>query len=484
MIDPWKLLFTGGLISLILGSLITIVVIRQLVPRLQSQRSRSLRDHHQELISRLGGIGIAWAFLTTVLLLFLLPVDERGEALRTLPPSRFWGFTLGAMLAWALGFADDLWDLPARWKLLGQLGLGGLAVASGFELSAIQGPFFQSMSLGGWGIFLTVLWVVGIINAINLIDGLDGLASGVALLALGALVWILVAEANVPLLLLTFIVLGATFSFWTFNRPTASIFMGDSGAYFLGYSLAILTLWGTEISGKQSTLPLLILAVPILDTGFAIFRRLLKGIPFYSADKDHIHHRLLAKGLSPLAAMGVMVGVSGGFGLLALFAYRRPDLQGFAYLGGLALAWMLLYFLEYDVIRTPVSSIRGQSDHRRQRALMIALGQQMETFLEKDPEAGSVFRSIRYWGDLAGAARIEVRKAEQVLWTDGPSDQSHRTLLFQSDSWEVRWGLPEASWTLDSDVKGELLDQVSQALFDRLQQLDAPKVLPLCQRPR
>ena len=340
------------------------------------------------------------------------------------------------------------------------------------------------MSLGGWGIFLTVLWVVGIINAINLIDGLDGLASGGGSARFGSLGLDFGRRSECALVVVDSYCIGRNFFLLDLQPPDCLDLHGRLRAYFLGYSLAILTLWGTEISGKQSTLPLLILAVPILDTGFAIFRRLLKGIPFYSADKDHIHHRLLAKGLSPLAAMGVMVGVSGGFGLLALFAYRRPDLQGFAYLGGLALAWMLLYFLEYDVIRTPVSSIRGQSDHRRQRALMIALGQQMETFLEKDLEAGSVFRSIRYWGDLAGVARIEVRKAEQVLWADGPTDQSHRTLLFQSHSWEVRWRLPEYSWTLDSDVKGELLDQVSQALFDRLQQLDAPKVLPLCQRPR
>ena len=226
-------------------------------------------------------------------------------------------------------------------------------------------------------------------------------------------------------------------------------------------------------------LPVLILAVPIVDTAFALFRRFLKGIPFYSADKDHLHHRLIAKGFSSVQSMAILVGISGVYGGLAILAFQWPYFQGFAYLGGLALTWVLLYTLEYDVIRKPVSTLKGQSDHRRQRALMIALGQQMETFLGKDPDAGSVFRSIRYWGDLAGVARIEVRKAEQVLWADGPTDQSHRTLLFQSDSWEVRWGLPEASWTLDSDVKGELLYQVSQALFERLQQLDAPKVLPL-----
>ena len=475
----WKLLITGALSGLVLGSILMMVVVYRLAPLLQSRRQRSLRDQHQMPIPRFGGVGMAWAFFGAVGLLVWLPFEERGLGLEMLPQNRFWGLLFGALLAWGIGFADDVWTLRARWKLMGQVGLGVLAIFSGFEIQNLQGPFFQSWNLGVWSIPLTLLWVVGIINAVNLIDGLDGLASGVALVALAILAWIVGDQGNPSLLLLICVLFGSILAFWTFNRPPASIFMGDSGAYFLGYTLALLTLWGTESSGKQSMLPVLILAVPIVDTAFALFRRFLKGIPFYSADKDHLHHRLIAKGFSSVQSMAILVGISGVYGGMAILAFQWPYFQGFAYLGGLALTWMLLYTLEYDVIRKPVSTLKGQSDHRRRRALMIALGQQMETFLVKDQEAGSVFRSIRYWGDLAGIARIEVRKAEQVLWADGPTDQSHRTLLFQADSWEVRWGLPEASWTLDSDVKGELLDQVSQALFERLQQLDTPKVLPL-----
>ena len=117
---------------------------------------------------------------------------------------------------------------------------------------------------------------------------------------------------------------GATLGFWSFNRPPASIFMGDSGSLFLGFTLAILSIWvmGATPAG-QSMLPLLIMAIPILDTTFSVLRRLLKGIPFYSADNDHLHHRLIGKGFSPTQAMVLLIVVSVLFGGLAPVSYTH-----------------------------------------------------------------------------------------------------------------------------------------------------------------
>ena len=127
---------------------------------------------------------------------------------------------------------------------------------------------------------------------------------------------------------------GAILGFWSFNRPPASIFMGDSGSLFLGFSLAILSIWVMGVTTvAQSMLPLLIMAIPILDTTFSVFRRLLKGIPFYSADNDHLHHRLISKGFSPTQAMVLLIVVSVLFGGLALMAYRWSYLQGFVLFG-------------------------------------------------------------------------------------------------------------------------------------------------------
>ena len=160
--------------------------------------------------------------------------------------------------------------------------------------------------------------------------------------------------------------------------------MGDSGSYFLGYLVAILSIWVCEKSiGTVSLFPLLILAVPIIDTTFSIFRRFLKGIPFYSADKDHLHHRLLSKGLTPTQAVFILSGISIIYGSLALSAHYYPEFQSYVYLSGIGLIWVLLYFLEYDVIRRPVSSIRGQHDLRKRRDLMITLAEQMDHFFSK-----------------------------------------------------------------------------------------------------
>ena len=167
------------------------------------------------------------------------------------------------------------------------------------------------------------------------------------------------------------ILIGVTLGFWSFNRPPASIFMGDSGSLFLGYSVAVLRIWipGTH-AGTQSILRLLILSVPIVDTIFAVFRRLLKGIPFYSADNDHLHHRLISIGFSPPLAMVFLVLSAMLFGGLALIAFRLIHLQGYVFLGAIILGYLLLYWLEYDVIRTPLHSLWGQGEHRKNRNLM------------------------------------------------------------------------------------------------------------------
>lgn len=182
---------------------------------------------------------------------------------------------------------------------------------------------------------------------------------------------------KIQLMLLMIVLLGSIISFLSFNRPPASIFMGDSGSYFLGYLMAVILLWVCEKpNGSVSLLPLLILAVPIIDTSFSLFRRILKGIPFYSTDKDYLHHRWMAKGMMPIQAMLNLVGVSLIYGTMALGAYQWSITQPYAFLGRIALAWFFLYLLEYDVIRMPVSSIRVQNDHRKRRYLKIALSDQ------------------------------------------------------------------------------------------------------------
>ena len=471
-INFWKYLFGAGVFGLILCSILIMITLFLVNSKLQQQRKLSLRDQNSEPVSRYGGIGLYWGFLGVLLLLWWIPVEKQLIGLEYLPQNRLAGMCIGGLLAWGLGFVDDVIDLRARWKLTGQIILSVLAIGLGFEINTIQVPVLQIINLGPWSWPITILWIVGVINAINLIDGLDGLASGLVIIALACFGILCLWQGQYSLLILIFVLVGVTLGFWLFNRPQASIFMGDSGSMFLGYVMALLSIWVTDLPGRgPSALPLLILAVPILDTGFALFRRFFKGIPFYSADKDHLHHRLIARGFSATQAMLALVGFSTLFGVIALMAYRITNFLGFSFLLGLSLAYILLYWLGYEVIRSPLSSIKEQTDHRKRRNLLLSLSEQIEEFFAKDPDSESVFRSFHFWTKLADVSRYEVRINNEIISQSGVEDSSQRILSFRQGSCEVLLALHESSLITDSDFKGNLLESVSTALMRRLQQL-------------
>jgi len=471
-INYWKYLFGAGIFGLILCSILIMITLYLVNSKLQQQRKPSLRDQNIEPVSRFGGIGLYWGFLGVLLLLWWIPVEKQLIGLEYLPQNRLAGMCIGGLLAWGLGFVDDVIDLRTRWKLTGQIILSVLAIELGFEINTIQVPVLQIINLGPWSWPITILWIVGVINAINLIDGLDGLASGLVIIALACFGILCLWQGQYSLLILIFVLVGVTLGFWLFNRPQASIFMGDSGSMFLGYVMALLSIWVTDLPGRgPSALPLLILAVPILDTGFALFRRFFKGIPFYSADKDHLHHRLIARGFSATQAMLALVGFSTLFGVIALMAYRITNFLGFSFLLGLSLAYILLYWLGYEVIRSPLSSIKEQTDHRKRRNLLLSLSEQIEEFFAKDPDSESVFRSFSFWAKLAGVSRFEVRINNKIVSQSGTEDPLHRILSFSQGSCAMLLALDESSLTIDSDFKGNLLESVSMALMRRLEQL-------------
>jgi len=476
----WKILISGGVLGLLLSSVLMLIVLYRLSPRLQTRRQRSLRDQHINPIPRYGGIALFWGFIGALMLVVWLPFEQRGLDLKFFEDNRLYGLCLGGLMAWGLGFADDILILRTRWKLIVQIGIAIMVLLFGFNIQSVQIPFFQIIELGFFSWPLTIFWIVGMMNAINLIDGLDGLASGLSIVALAFLATICWWQGQLFLLLLIVIMAGVTIGFWSFNRPPASIFMGDSGSLFLGFTLSVLCIWVSEIpSGINSIFPLLIMAIPIIDTTLSVFRRILKGIPFYSADKDHLHHRLISKGFSPTQAMYILITASISFGGLALMSNRLNHFQGFAYLGAIILTYLLLYWLGYDAVRKPIVSFLGQSDEKKNRTLMLALGDQIEIFFAKDPDRCSIIRSFQFWTEIAGVSRLELREKDSVIWQTGPENQAHRILIFQHSEFELRMALPESSWKVDSDVKGNLLERVSIAFLGRLKQLDSSSVINL-----
>ena len=182
--NEWKFLIGGGLVGLIVSSVVVMIVLYRLSPLLQSRRVRSIRDQHHEPVPRFGGVALFWGFAIALLLVWLLPFEQRGLGLQLLSENRFTGLCLGGFLAWGIGFFDDIFQPRARWKLAGQIGVALIAIGFGFEIQIVQIPFFQIVKLGLWAWPVTILWIVGLMNAVNLIDGLDGLASGLSIVVL------------------------------------------------------------------------------------------------------------------------------------------------------------------------------------------------------------------------------------------------------------------------------------------------------------
>lgn len=273
------------------------------------------RKVHTKIMPRLGGLAIYLAFMGTFFIMFpLLQEYDKNAA---------WGILVGGSVIVLIGALDDRFELSAKIKLLGQLAAAAIVVI-GFDLQVefVNLPFgsvFAMYDMEWLSIILTILWIVGVTNAINLIDGLDGLAAGVSGIAIATTMVLAFMMGNVMVILLCAALLGSVIGFLFFNFHPAKIFMGDSGALFLGFSLAVLSILGFKTATLASFIvPIMILGVPISDTVFAIIRRIVNKKPISSADKNHLHHRLQELGLSHRNTVLVIYGISCIFGVCAI----------------------------------------------------------------------------------------------------------------------------------------------------------------------
>ncbi|TDB38760.1 MAG: undecaprenyl/decaprenyl-phosphate alpha-N-acetylglucosaminyl 1-phosphate transferase [Actinobacteria bacterium] len=259
------------------------------------------RHVHKGVIPRIGGVAMFLGFTAAVLTEYL------GERLWDWTPvlTRLGrpviGVLIGIVAVFVIGMLDDIFDLRPGQKLLGQIAAAGIVIAFGVKISFISNPFGGGIILLGVLAYpITLFWIVGFANVINLIDGLDGLAAGVT--AIASLSFLLLAvQSNVLVAgALAAALFGSCLGFLRYNFNPASVFMGDSGALFLGFTLACISLLGVIKSVAAITLviPLLIIGVPIFDTLSAIIRRSRHGQPIQMADKGHIHHRLLGRGFN------------------------------------------------------------------------------------------------------------------------------------------------------------------------------------------
>jgi UDP-GlcNAc:undecaprenyl-phosphate GlcNAc-1-phosphate transferase len=270
--------------------LMTLWLRRHIKPRFMGGRDEF---HHADRgpISRLGGIGLAAAFVSVVIL--SLTVLGRPLTLESVS-------TVSTALAmFGLGLWDDLRALGARRKLCGQIIIATTAYFLGISINIFKIPLTSHIiDLGFWSWPVTVFWLVAMTNLINLIDGVDGLAGGISLMLM--LLMSVVGGATGYVSFMAIGMVGALVAFLRFNFPPAKIYMGDGGAYFLGFLIGLLTIRSSHKGTVVAALiaPLFVLALPILDTSLAIVRRGLHGLPLFRPDRHHIHHRLLESGLS------------------------------------------------------------------------------------------------------------------------------------------------------------------------------------------
>lgn len=261
------------------------------------------RKIHDRPISQLGGVGIFVGVAVA------LCVQVGGEAFLGWNDvllggnERFsWlGVGAGIVLMFAIGLVDDIVNLAPLPKLAGQAAAASVVVLSGLRIDYVGNPLGHGLiMLGVLSIPATIIYLVGFANVMNLIDGLDGLAAGLAAIAAMSLL-VLAAPANrLGAAALAATVIGACLGFLIFNFHPASIFMGDSGAMFLGFTLATISLLGVMKTTATIALaiPLIVIGVPIFDTASAIIRRLRHNQPIHQADRGHIHHRLLGRGFN------------------------------------------------------------------------------------------------------------------------------------------------------------------------------------------
>ncbi len=311
------LILTLGIVA-VLMSLAMTPIVRDGIGRFFLDLPDGGRKAHTMPVPRVGGIAIVLAYVATFAIAFSLPFSYSVVLHKALP--NILALTLVGSVVFLTGVVDDLVGLTAWQKLIG---LGGASVLAYFAGIHVDIPMLRGLpAWPGVGFALTVIWLIGCANAFNLIDGVDGLAAGIGLVATVTMLIAALTQGNLPLALATMPLAGCLLGFLRYNFNRASVYLGDSGSLLIGFLLGCFgALWSEKsVTMVALTAPVLALSVPLLDVLLSISRRYLRNRPIFQADRGHIHHKLLDRGLSPRAAVLTMYGFCTLVAILSLLA--------------------------------------------------------------------------------------------------------------------------------------------------------------------
>lgn len=297
------------------------------------------RGMHKKPMPRMGGIAIVAGFTLTVLLLYNFTEYSDMHKLT--------GYFIGAAMIVVLGMVDDVKNLPAKFKFAVQILAALVAVAFGIRIHIVMWPV--TYALLKLSIPITVIWIVGLTNAVNLIDGLDGLATGVSSIAAICIMVLCILTGDETSVVLTAALAGSCLGFLPRNFNPAEIFMGDTGATFLGYTLAVTSILGVFKGYAMIALMVSVLAVgfPIFDTLFAMTRRAARHRPIMQADRGHLHHKLIDRGFSQKQAVMILYGISAVCAAIAIFIALKDAKTLVVILFTVIVLGLLVYFVNH-----------------------------------------------------------------------------------------------------------------------------------------
>ena len=422
------------------------------------------RKIHKYPIPRVGGMAIAVSYAASYFI-----VQWRTGILDSYDLSLVWKILPAASTIFLVGVIDDLWGLKPWQKLAGQLVAAGIACNSGILAVDVVGLHVQAW----WTIPVTVFWLLACTNAFNLVDGMDGLATGVGMFATLTMFVSALMQKNLALAIATVPLAGCLIGFLCYNFNPATIFLGDSGSLTIGFLLGCFGIIWTE---KSATLlgmmaPLMALSLPLLDVGLAIFRRFLRHQPIFSADRGHIHHRLLDRGMSPKKAAILLYGICSIVAVFSLLTsvVHNNAVSSVIVLLFCAVAWIGIQYLGYTEFSLAGKMLFGGGLQRNLKAELDlgALRKTFEAAKTASECAGLVEQSSGKFGLIATHMRIAGEDFE------GPAESA-------GSLWTARVSIAEGDWidfarVSDSGTGSVLfLDVVATSLRARIPQLDKP----------